>query len=530
PDGDPQTSWEAAKTLSPNRLYRLTIEYADRARASGVTLCWRSEKMAETIIPSAFLFPETAISTVKTALKNLHRGAAVINKYPLSTEEVRHMVEHSASFGGLDFLALTAQHWLTLTRYAELKRIDPDADWLLIFSGALHPALSLDDVLALAARETAWNLADVDYLLKNQWAFSQADMQTPEAWLTLAKAYALVSETGSSAARLAAWAVPETDFDLLDGLAKDVQSAARSQYDDKDWAEFAPTVNNPLRERRRDALVSYLLVQDKLQQWGVIDADSLYEYFLIDVQMGACMDTSRVRQAMSSVQLFVTRCLLNLERQLPEKGDFWVSPEQFSKTKEWEWMKLYRVWEANRKVYIHPENWLEPEWRDDRSPFFKELEAELTQNDMSTLAVESAYRNYLRKLQEVSNLDVVGVYDDSDTKTLHVVARSYGATSQFYYRNRNRLGRWSAWENLGLDIKTAGEGEQNGVHVMPIRWKGRLFLFWLEFTEISIPDDSGSNTPMDQTIKSSSNSIKGRKAWRVYLAWSEFREGKWLPK
>jgi SpoVK/Ycf46/Vps4 family AAA+-type ATPase len=27
----------------------------------------------------------------------------------------------------------------------------------------------------------------------------------------------------------------------------------------------------------------------------------------------------------------------------------------------WEWSKRYRVWEANRKEFLYPENWLEPE-------------------------------------------------------------------------------------------------------------------------------------------------------------------------
>jgi SpoVK/Ycf46/Vps4 family AAA+-type ATPase len=31
------------------------------------------------------------------------------------------------------------------------------------------------------------------------------------------------------------------------------------------------------------------------------------------------------------------------------------------KEAEWEWRKNYRVWEANRKVFVYPENWLEPD-------------------------------------------------------------------------------------------------------------------------------------------------------------------------
>src|SRR5437867_6815001 len=30
---------------------------------------------------------------------------------------------------------------------------------------------------------------------------------------------------------------------------------------------------------------------------------------------------------------------------------------------EWEWRKRYRVWDANRKIFLYPENWIEPELR-----------------------------------------------------------------------------------------------------------------------------------------------------------------------
>ncbi len=27
---------------------------------------------------------------------------------------------------------------------------------------------------------------------------------------------------------------------------------------------------------------------------------------------------------------------------------------------QWRWMKSYRVWEANRQVFVHPDDWMEP--------------------------------------------------------------------------------------------------------------------------------------------------------------------------
>src|SRR6058998_3195815 len=37
---------------------------------------------------------------------------------------------------------------------------------------------------------------------------------------------------------------------------------------------------------------------------------------------------------------------------------------QLRKTEtEWEWSKNYRVWDVNRKIFLYPENWIEPELR-----------------------------------------------------------------------------------------------------------------------------------------------------------------------
>ena len=64
-------------------------------------------------------------------------------------------------------------------------------------------------------------------------------------------------------------------------------------------------------------------------------------------------------------------------------------------------MKRYRVWEANRKIFLFPENWLEPEFRDDKTHLFAELEGALLQGDVSSDLVEDAFLNYLKKLDAV---------------------------------------------------------------------------------------------------------------------------------
>ena len=54
-------------------------------------------------------------------------------------------------------------------------------------------------------------------------------------------------------------------------------------------------------------------------------------------------------------------------------------------------MKRYRVWQANREVFLWPENWLYPELRDDQSPFFQQMMSSLLQGDITDDAAASAY-------------------------------------------------------------------------------------------------------------------------------------------
>ena len=77
---------------------------------------------------------------------------------------------------------------------------------------------------------------------------------------------------------------------------------------------------------------------------------------------------------------------------------------------DWKWLKNYRVWEANRKVFLYPENWIEPELRDDKSPLFQALESTILQQEIKNDNVEAAFADYLEGLDEIARLDVRGVW------------------------------------------------------------------------------------------------------------------------
>jgi hypothetical protein len=243
--------------------------------------------------------------------------------------------------------------------------------------------------------------------------------------------------------------------------------------------------------------------------------EKLFEYLLMDVQIEPCMQTSRIRHALSSVQLFTERCLMNLEKMQ-------VAPSAI-KSNQWDWMKRYRVWEANRKIFLYPENWLEPELRDDASPQFKEAMSELLQSDITDDKAATVLVNYLSKLEEIAKLQPCGIYFvENDVGNLnddvnHVVARTPGANRKYFYRRREG-GSWTPWEQIKLDIE--------GNNVVPMLWKGRLFLFWLRIlNEPDTPPTIGAK----QVTALSTNDIQPaiRLTARGVLCWSENCDGKW---
>src|SRR5262249_15150033 len=152
-----------------------------------------------------------------------------------------------------------------------------------------------------------------------------------------------------------------------------------------------------LRERRRDALVDYLVARDQLQ-----GPDELYERYLIDVETGSCLKTTRLLQGITALQLFIQRVLLNLEQGLA------LSESQRAL---WEWMQNYRVWEANRKVFLFPENWLLPDLRDDKTAIFRDLEGALEQDEPTGDTAERAFRGYLDAFSDLSHINVISMYE-----------------------------------------------------------------------------------------------------------------------
>lgn len=272
-----------------------------------------------------------------------------------------------------------------------------------------------------------------------------------------------------------------TDYAGLDQAADALFASFRTKYETEEkWEEKIGPFESKLRERKRDALTDYVL--HTLAPGQFKNANDLYHWFLIDTEMGGCARTSVVVAGISSLQLYVQRCLMNLEQSADGRLRIRVDSEA---AQEWEWRQNYRVWEANRKVFLWPENYIQPEGRDDKSPLFVELESDLLQKEITDQSVLDAYAKYMQGFDEIARLKIAGSYHDrsSNQDVLHLFGVTSSEPPVYYYRTVENIYRselpsnqrgivWHPWQKVTVQIPVR--------QVSPVVHQGRLHVFWVE--------------------------------------------------
>ncbi|GAA4457569.1 neuraminidase-like domain-containing protein [Rurimicrobium arvi] len=292
----------------------------------------------------------------------------------------------------------------------------------------------------------------------------------------------------------------------------------KAPYTDAAWLDVITPVNDLLRVERRDMLVSRLLAFPPYPYtFSWLTSNDIFETLLVDVEMMPVVQTTRTLLAINATQIWMSRTLLGLEK-------YSVTPEG---ARQWAmWRKLYRVWEANRKIFIYPENWIEPELRDDKTELFLELERFLQQNDVTADNVEAAYKTYLERLDQLSQMDIIGMYRETSKSyqdstpqdnldTLHVFARTKEIPHLYYYRKRV-TGAWTPWTKM--------EVQADGDHFVPVVWKGRVRLYWLVFNK-DVQQQQGSSQQTEGSFETPAAS-----RWQIQLAWTELKDGHWQAK
>ena len=460
------------------------------------------------------------------------RAAAILKKWKLTVAEFKKIIALTSAAQLLDFLTLplddsaptaSMERFLRTSRLLRLRDSMPETKITLLEVleklDAGFYTTAADFAADVQLLNEVWLAADVQALTTSLDLTYPANYLLAETWERMRRAFYFLDSLNASADTVKTFAAAT----MTQGDAKTLKELLRSKFGTETWLTLSAEIQDALRERKRDALTAYLLTQPQPAdapsgKWE--NTNDLYAYYLLDVEMTSCQLTSRLVQGSGSIQLFVQRCFMGLEPDVVVNVD---GDDGDSAWQWWKWMCKYRVWEANRKVFLWPENWIEPELKPDRSSFFKDLENELRQNEINQYNVEKAFTDYLEKLDGVAQLEIAGFYqeDDGDNAIIHVFGRTKGAEPHLYYYRCYDYRQWAPWEKVDLDIQ--------GDYLIPAVVNKRLFLFWPVFTEV--PDEAANSTVSTPAANQSNVLVqKTVKRHRLQMAMSDYRQGKWTSK
>jgi hypothetical protein len=460
----------------------------------------------------------------------LDKVGFVTRRLHLVNADLSWLLANAAVYGGLDLTQLpvinaqpplTIGALLTTSLLVKLDRAFNSAPPATTFPSlyTLISAVANGTIANEASAHTAlatitgWTTSDIASLATAIGvSFGGGDYATPAIYDALRTLEAMLAATSGSGPQLAGWGIAAPDATV----AASAQGVLKSRYSNEDWLKIAPKMMDPIRERRSAALQAYLLaMRDGGGQLIYGDTNALFDHFLIDVQMSSCEVTTRVIQSYAAIQLFVERCLMGLEQPNVvvdlTRDDSWT---------QWQWMKRYRIWEANRKVFLYPENWLIESQRPNRSEIFQKLEQEVHQNDNTLDYLETVALNYIDRLDEIAHLLVTGTCSDPVTGAIHVVARTLAEPPRFYHRSLID-GAWTGWQQIPFDIKAH--------QVVPAVYRRRLCLFWPDVKVSNEPHQTLPSTPAAAPSPSAPPSQEVAKYVSIGLDFSVFRNGSWAP-
>ena len=535
-------------------------------------LKWQTSTMARSLIPDNALIPDFSQFHFERLFNRFRQMALIVNKFKICEDEILYIRDHAELFSDFRFESMNLAQWKRLHSFTTFRDSLPKSDvlplqhflnWAKSYKTSLKEAdperipssASVSELLTdKISAATGWNPYQVQQVLEHA-DFFDGDISVfsdERALMQVSAVLEFVRKSAVDIPRLYKWTALEAlqlfpsssktpvtqrqldfegRFSACHDVAKDVQLAVRSKLSPESYSTAIKPLNDVIRERQRDAMIAYLLSQDEILENGIVDADGLFDFFLIDVQMTPLVETSRIKQAISTVQLYVQRCLLALEP--------YVDRDRIDRP-SWDWLRNHTTWAANRKVFLYPENYIEPSLRDDKSPFFKEFEEGLLQNDLTRESILASVKTYLSKVADVANLLTVAIHfeqvgniaDENKTiQKVHLFGRTKTAPFGYFHRNYNLAkSQWTPWTKI--DIEIPHYMTDTGcpvVYLVPFVWNNRMLLFIPQISKITVPVDLPDESTLG-TLQTTRLDTAPRKVLEIQMSWSEYTNGKWSPR
>ena len=179
--------------------------------------------------------------------------------------------------------------------------------------------------------------------------------------------------------------------------------------------------------------------------------DDLYQYLLLDSQVGQELETSRLAEAIACLQQYIGAIYSGMEPG---------HTKEFSKEELVAWHQRYcniSDWAGYQMLTDYPENYINPTLRLNKSDAFKELENNLGQASLSDAAVQMALLEHLKQFEGVCNLDLISAYIDSTDGSSGKKGEDF-KNADYYFIGRQRVQPFGYfWRKAHVELNTKCE-------------------------------------------------------------------------
>ncbi|MGZ4432137.1 MAG: Tc toxin subunit A-related protein [Trebonia sp.] len=159
-------------------------------------------------------------------------------------------------------------------------------------------------------------------------------------------------------------------------------------------------------------------------------AEALTQLLRIDGKAGVCQQTTRIAQAIETIQ----GVLFGARNGLLEDPAYGLDAPRFDE--EWQWMGSYASWRAAMQVFLYPENALQPILRRTSSPALRQLITDLQQTvPVTPDAAQQAADRYAGYFRDVCSLTPVASFPSG-----LMIAR--GTSGTLYFAVFDQLPYW----------------------------------------------------------------------------------------
>lgn len=244
------------------------------------------------------------------------------------------------------------------------------------------------------------------------------------------------------------------------------------------------TVSNKINESRRDALVNYYLAKNISGDEEIKTAEQLYQYLLLDTKISHEVKTSPIAEAISSLQIYINRCVDGEETDLHEKSiSKHFSTDNF--LHNWNvYNKRYARWAGKEKLMYYAADYIDPTLRYNKTELFNTFEQSINNSKLTEKSVKSALQSYLISYEKLSQIDTIKELYVEDIKTYFFLGKTRESPCQYYYRSSEKTASkgkdliWSEWKKVNCNIN----GTEEKLFIDISWYRHRLYICWIDNT------------------------------------------------